>query len=173
MVAVLLSVIPPPRATEAAHESTNALVFVPVDGSPAPAATGDGVIDFRGGAELESRWTVQLQLRGLAPDATYVAVLQGRFGEPETPGAAAFTELCVVRTSPTGDGGCWWYLVGMRRVDVVQLRSDTVDGLPMAQATRGGKGPGSITSVPNDFSPPASPAASPAVASPVASPASR
>ena len=165
---VLLAAVTWLGSATAAHESTNMLVFAPVDASAVPAASGQGVIDYRGGEGEESRWTVQLRFRGLAPGSTYVAALQGYRGEPDTPEATAFTELCVVRTSASGDGGCWWYLLGMRRVDVVQLRAGSLEGAPVLQATRKGDGPGSITSVRNEFSPPeGSPAASPVLASPI------
>lgn len=160
-----------PRDAEAGHESTNELLFAPISGSETSPASGHGVIDYRGGSGPESRWTLQLQFVGLAPESTYVVVLQGRYGEPDTPEAEVFTQLCVVQTSTAGDGGCWWYLLGIRRVAVVQLRLGTVDGPPVVQATRDDGGPGSITSVPNAFSPPpGSPVASPIGASPVASP---
>lgn len=166
-LAVLFAVAAWPGSTLAAHESTNTLIFEAVDGS---SASGDGLIEYRGGGVLDSRWTVQLRFRGLQPNATYVAVIKGRFGATDTPGAETYSELCTIQTSPAGEGGCWWYLVQMQHVDIVQLRVATVDGSPIVQATRREDGPGSITSVPNAFSPPeSSPAASP-VTTPVASP---
>ena len=170
-LALMAALAARPPDAEAGHESTNELVFEPISGSETSPASGHGVIDYRGGSGPDSRWTIQLQFVGLAPDSTYVVALQGRYGEPDTPEAEVFTQLCVVQTSPSGDGGCWWYLLGMRRIDVVQLRLGTVDGPPVVQATRKGDGPDSITSVPNEFSPPpSSPVASPIVPSPVASP---
>lgn len=171
VVAVLVGLLSGHRSAAAVHESTNTLVFAPVPGSPAPEVSGEGVIAYRGGGVQDSRWTVQLRFSGLAPATTYVAVIQGRFGATDTPEAAEFTTLCVVATSATGDGGCWWYLVQMQHVGVVQLRTGTAPGDLVAQATRGGDGPGSITSLRNDFSPPeASPAASPVTGSPVSTP---
>ena len=172
LLAALLALAWPGRPASAAHESTNTLIFEPVAGSTTPAAKGDGVIEYRGGDVLDSRWTVQLRFTGLEPGAAYVAVLQGRFGATGTPEAELFTELCTVRASAAGEGGCWWYLVQMQHVDVVQLRVGSVDGAPIVQATRKGEGPGSIVSTPNAFSPAeSSPVASPVASPPAASPA--
>ena len=155
----------------AVHESTNTLVLEAVDGSPAPSASGDGVVEYRGGGALDSRWTVQLRFRGLAAGARYVAVVQGRYGAAGQPRGDEFDELCTFRATPVGEGGCWWYLVQMQQLNVAQLRLGAVDGPPVVQATRSGDGPGSIRSAPNAFSPPeASTAASPVPATPVASP---
>ena len=170
LVALALGAILGPHGTEAGHDSTNTLAFEPIDGATHPDASGDGVIAYRGGDDLESRWTVQLQFRGLEPGVRYVAVIQGRFGATGTPEAGEFTGLCTVQASETGEGGCWWYLVQMQRVGVVQLRRDAVDGAPLLQATRDEAGPGSITSVPNAYSPLATPAVGSPVALPIASP---
>lgn len=151
------------------HESTNAVVFAPVDDSPSPGATGDGAIEFKGGAEPRSRWTVSFTFTGLQPDTTYTVVDQGRFGEDESPQATAFTPLCAFHTDAAGAGGCWDYLFGLQRANVIQLRLDDDDGPSILQATRESAGPGAITSVPNRFSPvPAATPRSLPSASPVA-----
>ncbi|CAA9568523.1 MAG: hypothetical protein AVDCRST_MAG49-3339 [uncultured Thermomicrobiales bacterium] len=145
------------RSASAAHDTTNTLVFAPVTGSPSPAATGDGVVEFRGGPEPRSRWSARFGFRGLQPDTDYAVVVQGRFGEDGSPAAEAFTPLCAFRTDPTGAGTCWWYHLGLRRLSVVQVRLGDAAGAPVLQATRAPGGPGTITSRPNPFSPPASP----------------
>jgi len=171
ILATLVSLISTSRTVVAVHDSTNMLVFEVVDGSGSPPATGEGVIEYRGGSELDSRWTVQLRFGGLAAGERYVAVVQGRYGAAGQPNGDEFNELCSFEATSTGDGGCWWYLVRMQQVNVVQLRLGAVDGPPVVQATRNGDGPGSITSFPNAYSPPeASPAASPLSTSPASSP---
>lgn len=134
------------------HESSNLVVFAPVAGTPTPAASGGGTIDFRGGAEPRSRWTLSLRLAGLAPMTAYTVVVQGRFGADNTPEAAAFSPVCTFRTDGGGEGRCWNYFLGLRRAGVVQVREGDVGGRIVAQASRAG-GPGSITSQPNRFSP--------------------
>jgi len=157
------------RPAGAVHESTNTLVFAPVPGSPAPTATGTGVVDFRGEPEPESKWVATFRFAGLAPATAYAVAVQGRFGADGSAEADAFTEVCAFRTGDDGAGGCWYYVRAMRRLGAAQLRLDGADGPPVLQATRAPGGPGSITSQPNRFSP--SPVASP-LASPAATPAS-
>lgn len=171
-LAALITVIAMGNSAMAVHESTNTLVFEAVRGGGSPEAAGAGVIEYRGGEVLDSRWTVQLQFRGLTPGALYVAVIQGRYGATGSPEADVFSPLCTLVASPAGEGGCWWYLVRMEHLDVVQLRIGSVDGAAVVQATRKGDGPGSIASVPNAFSPlEAAPVASPVGSpSPLASP---
>lgn len=159
------------RSAPAAHESTNALVFAPVAGSPSPGAEGDGLIDFRGGEEPRSRWSAQFRFRRLQPGTAYAVVVQGRFGEDGSPEAGAFTPLCAFRTDGAGDGGCWWYHLGLRRVNAVQVRLGDGAGAPVVQATRDPGGPGAITSLPNAFSPLATPPAG--TPEPAPSPAAR
>jgi len=142
-----------PLLASAGHESTNALVFAPVDASPSPRAAGEGKIEFHGGSEPKTRWTVTFTFTDLQPATMYMVVVRGRFGADESPEATAFTTLCRFRTDTAGAGGCWDYLVELRRVGVVQLRANGEDGAPVLQATREAGGPGSITSVPNRFSP--------------------
>lgn len=134
------------------HESSNLIVFAPVSGTPNSTASGGGTIDFRGGAEPRSRWTLSLRLAGLAPTTAYTVVVQGRFGADNTPEAAAFSPVCTFRTDGGGEGRCWNYLLGLRHLGVVQLREGDERGRVVAQASRAG-GPGAITSQPNRFSP--------------------
>lgn len=169
-----LLVIGPARLALAEHESTNVLVFAPTAGSASPLVAGDGVIAYKGGAEPASRWTITLRLTGLEPDQTYAVVVRGRTGDDGSAEAAAFSPLCRLRTSDAGDGGCWDYAQGMRRLGVVQVRVGDERGAPVLQATRAPGGPGAITSLPNEHSPspPASPfqvsGASPTGATPAA-----
>lgn len=151
--------IPFVRTARAAHESTNILDFAPVAWS-APLATGDGVIDFRGGTDQATRWTARFHFSGLAPNARYVVVVKGRYGEDGSPEAEAFSPLCDFKTDASGTGNCWWYHLGLQRIGVVQLRSDGEAGPVILQATRNPTGPGSIASTPNAFSP--SPSVTPA-----------
>lgn len=143
----------------AEHESTNVLVFAPTAGSASPLAAGDGVIEYKGGAEPASRWTITLRLTGLDPGRTYAVVVRGRAGDDGSAEAAAFSSLCRFRASDAGEAGCWDYVQGFRRLGLVQIRLDDEQGQPVLQATRGPAGPGAITSLPNAQSP--SPAATP------------
>lgn len=147
------------------HESSNRLEFAPVAASPF-AAAGEGTIEFHGGAEPVSRWTVAFQFEGLAPETDYTVFVQGRFGEDGSPEATAFTPLCAFRADAVGAGGCWNYLFGLRRANVLQLRA-TGEMEAVLQATRDPAGPGAITRAPNRFSPPAATPSAPPMASPV------
>lgn len=143
----------------AVHEGTNALAFAPVPGSPSPSAEGTGTVEFYGGTEPTTRWTATARFSGLRADTPYVVVLQGRAGADGSAEAAAFTPVCAFRSDGAGDGGCWEYVLGLRRLAVAQLRLGDEAGQPVLQATRGTGGPGSIVSVPNLHAP--SPVASP------------
>ncbi len=145
----LLLALSSPLSSLADHESDNELSFEPVADSPSPAGSGAGTIEFRGGAEPDSRWTITFQFTGLLPESTYVMVVQGRAGEDESPEATAFSPICTFRAGDNGDGGCWHYLIGLRRLGIVQVRLDAVDGPVVLQATRKDGGPGSMTSTTN------------------------
>lgn len=166
LIAAMLLTAGSQLLTLASHESTNILGFAPIAGSPVPAASGSGYITFHGVEEPRSRWTVSFEFAGLAPGTAYVVVNQGRFGEDGEPAATAFTALCSFQTDDLGSGGCWNYLLGLRRANVIQLRAQNEDGDAVLQASRAPEGPGVITSVPNVFSP--APTASP-IATPPAS----
>lgn len=156
------------RNARSAHESTNILDFAPVADSSAPLATGDGVIDFRGGTDENTRWTARFHFLALEPNARYVVVVKGRYGEDDSPEAEAFSPLCEFETDASGTGNCWWYHLGLQRIGVVQLRDGNQAGPVILQATRKPGGPGTIVSTPNAFSP--SPSATPAT--PVGTPPS-
>jgi hypothetical protein len=139
--------------TVADHESTNLLTFAPVSGSSTPAASGSGTIEYHGGREPVSRWTSTFEFSGLAPGTAYVVVVQGRTGEDGSAAATAFSPICTVQSDAAGDGTCWDYEFGMRRIGVVQLRQGDGDGPVVLQATRAPDGPGEIRSLPNALSP--------------------
>lgn len=155
---------------DAAHESTNALTFARVNGAPA-GASGEGLIEYQGGEDEASRWTTTFSFTGLQPDTHYDVVVQGRFGEDDSPAARTFTPLCSFETSSTGDGVCWRYIRQLRRLGFVELRQGGADDSTVLAATRG-EGHGTIGSTPNASSPPPSspvPATPPGPATPVAS----
>lgn len=162
------------RAGSAVHEGTSALVFEPVAASVSAGAAGSGLVTFNGGTEPTTRWTATFRFTGLEADTQYAVVVQGRFGADGSAEAEAFTPICAFRADGTGAGGCWDYELGMRRLNVVQLRRGDEAGRSVVQATRGEDGPGSITSVPNRYSPTATEVVGSrqptAAASPVASP---
>lgn len=166
VVLTFVLVIPLAHQARAVHESTNVLRFAPVADSAIPLASGDGVIDYRGGPEESSRWTARFHFSGLEATARYVVVVEGRFGEDDSPEAEAFSPLCDFETDGSGKGNCWWYHLELQRIGVVQLRAGDEAGPVILQATRKPGGPGAITSTPNAFSPP--PPGTPA--SPIATP---
>ncbi|MGI8482968.1 MAG: hypothetical protein ACR2OU_01740 [Thermomicrobiales bacterium] len=139
--------------SRAEHESTTHLTFERVQDSPSLGGEGTGVIDFRGGKEPTSRWTAMFRFTQLQPATHYVVVVQGRFGDDGTAEAKAFSSICAFNTEAKGAGGCWYYLVGMRRLGVVQVRIGDAEGLIVLQATGASSGPGSMRRTPNDFPP--------------------
>ncbi len=145
----LLVALASPFTSFADHESDNELTFEPVPDSPSPAGSGTGTIEFRGGAEPDSRWTITFQFAGLQPESKYVTLVKGRTGEDDSPEASAFSPICTFRTDGNGEGGCWYYLIGLRRLGIVQVRLDGEDGPVVLQATRKEGGPGSMTSTTN------------------------
>ncbi len=150
-----------------------------MEDSPSPDGAGEGMIDYHGGGEPDTLWTATFQFTNLEPEQAYAVVVQGRFGEDGTDAAMAFTPICDFETDASGDGGCWYYFVGLRRLAVMELRVGDADGKAVLRATVSEDGPGSLSRMANDFSPTAtalaaqaqsaSPAATPN-ASPVASP---
>ncbi|MDQ3043900.1 MAG: hypothetical protein M3R06_01935 [Chloroflexota bacterium] len=148
-------------ATLADHESSNSLSFAPVEESAAPEGSGTGLVDYRGGREPKTRWTVQFSFDGLQANQPYSVVILGRFGDDGTPAATTFAEVCAFTTDSAGKGGCWYYPVSIRRLSVVQLRASDATGTPVLQATREEGGPGAIVSQPNRFSPAATPGSAP------------
>ncbi len=164
VLGILTAIVRPGLAV---HESTNTLVFEPVQGEGAASASGTGTVDFRGGGLEDSRWTATFRFEGLDPGAAYVVAVQGRFDAEGTPGAVEFSPICAFTTDPAGEGGCWYYFVVLINLAVVQVQAGELRGPVALQATRK-DGPGSIVGEANRFSPaqPATP-----VATPTASPA--
>ncbi len=124
------------------------------------------------------------QFTGLEPEQAYAVMVQGRYGEDGTDAATAFTPICDFTTDASGDGGCWYYFVGLVRLAVMEVRIGDADGEVVLRATASDDGPGSLSRMANEFSPTAtalaaqaqsaSPAATPGaipVASPGATPA--
>ncbi len=157
-----------PGSSYAVHEGDTILTFEPVAGSPSPAGSGDGKIEFRGGAEPVSRWTATFRFAGLQPGAAYVVRVQGQFGEDGSPEAAAFTTICGFGADADGDGGCWYYLVGLRRLATIQVQIDDGSEAVALQSTRA-DGPGSMTGMTNSYSFPLTVAPSSPIGSPVPS----
>jgi len=138
-------------SVHAAHESTNRLVFAPLASLAGSAAAGTGIVDYRGGSATESRWTATFQFDELDPMETYVVAVQGRYGDDGSPEAMEYTSICSFTTDASGSGGCWYYLVVLKHLSIVQLRIGTVAGEAVLQATRTDE-PGAITSEPNRYS---------------------
>lgn len=155
ILAVVAVAVAAPTATLAApdHQGTNRLVFAPIVDSPSPRASGAGVVEFGGGVEPRSKWSSAFRFAGLKPNTAYTVVVQGRRGFDGSEEAEAFSGLCSFRTDAAGAGGCWWYFRGLQRLDVAQLRLGDATGTPVAQATSDEPGPGSISRVPNRYSP--------------------
>ena len=66
--------------------------------------------------------------------------------------ADSFTPLCSFQTDAAGQGGCFWYFRGLARLNLVQLRAGDENGTQVLGASRP-RGPGSIETEPNRFSP--------------------
>lgn len=133
------------------HESLTRMTFAPVADSADPAASGEGMVEFHGGEEPDSRWTATFQYFGLRPEITYAVVVQGRFGEDDSEEAAAFTPICEFISGDDGSGGCWFYFVGLKRLGVVQLRVDGLQGAAVLQASKK-DGPGDMDRAANAYS---------------------
>lgn len=130
----------------AAHESNNALSFAPAAGSPAPDASGTGVINYVKGISEEepnTAWTSSFRFQGLEPDTTYTVVVRGRFAD-----ATAFSAICSFTTNAGDGGSCSEQFIGLQRLAIAQLRLGDQSGTPVLQATRQAvvAGPGEIAS---------------------------
>lgn len=134
------------------HLGKNRLKFAAVAPFLLPDATGSGIIEYKGGKEPSSQWRASFQFSGLVPGASYAVVIRGRFGAPGTPEANAFTPLCSFAADNAGQGGCFWYFRGLARLSLVQLRAGDENGIEVLEARRA-RGPGSIETQPNRFSP--------------------
>ncbi|HEU0116638.1 MAG TPA: hypothetical protein VFQ80_18240, partial [Thermomicrobiales bacterium] len=144
----------PAMAQDAAigYFGDNALVFAPVGVLSPPEATGKGLIAYQGGDEPKSQWRATFRVTNLAANTTYTVAVKGRFGDPGSDDASAFTALCSFETDDVGKGNCFWYFRGLARLNVVQLRAGDENGRRVLQASRDGD-PGSITTDPNRYSP--------------------
>src|SRR3954471_15857996 len=81
-------------AEEIGHHGTNQLVFAPVSQGSASAAKGQGIVEYRGGAEPDSRWRGSFRFKGLKPNRTYTVVVRGRFGADDSGEAGELSPLC-------------------------------------------------------------------------------
>ncbi|CAN5720808.1 hypothetical protein BH23CHL3_BH23CHL3_06390 [soil metagenome] len=171
LLLVVAVVLAWPGTGLADHESTNDLTFAPVEDSPSPDGAGHGIIDYHGGGEPDTLWTATFQFTDLEPEQAYAVMVQGRFGLDGTDAATAFTPICEFTTDASGDGGCWYYFVGLRRLAVMEVRIGDADGEVVLRATVNDDGPGSLSRMANEFSPTATAlAAQSASASPAATP---
>jgi hypothetical protein len=130
----------------------NRLEFAALNNGPDSAATGTGIVDYKGGQEPDSRWRATFRFSGLTPGTDYTVVIRGRTGEQDSAAASEFTPLCSFTAERDGAGNCFWYFQGLARLNVVQLREGDADGQRVLQASRTGD-TGSIITDPNRFSP--------------------
>jgi hypothetical protein len=139
-------------AEEIGHYGTNRLVFAPVGQDSASAAKGQGIVEYRGGAEPDSRWRGSFRFKGLKPNRTYTVVVRGRFGADNSGQAGEFSPLCSFDVKDNGNGSCFWYFSGLERLDVVQLRMGDENGEQVMQASRD-HSLGLLETAPNRYSP--------------------
>ena len=142
----------PAAAQSIGHFGKNRLEFAPVAPFSLPDATGTGIVDYEGGKEPSSQWRASFRFTGLEARASYMVVIEGRFGAQGAPEEDDLTPLCSFTTDAAGEGGCFWYFRGLARLNLVQLRADNENGSRVLEASRTG-GPGSIETDPNRFSP--------------------
>ncbi len=140
------------QAQDIGHFGKNRLMFSAVEPLLLPDATGTGIVDYKGGKEPLSQWRASFRFSGLEARARYTVVIMGRFGVAGSSEARSFTPLCSFRTDDVGQGGCFWYFRGLARLNLVQLRTGGENGTPVLGARRP-RGPGSIETEPNRFSP--------------------
>jgi hypothetical protein len=154
LIAMLLSGISPAtaQAQDLGHFGRNRLRFSAVEPFLLPDATGTGIVDYKGGREPSSQWRASFRFTGLKAGASYTVVIRGRFGAAGSRAADSFTPLCSFKTDDVGQGGCFWYFRGLARLNLVQLRAGGDNGTPVLGARRP-RGPGSIGTEPNRFSP--------------------
>ena len=139
-------------AEEIGHYGTNRLMFAPVGQGTASDAKGQGTVEYRGGAEPDSRWRGSFRFKGLKPNRTYTVVVLGRFGADDSDEAGEFSPLCSFDVKDNGNGSCFWYFSGLARLDVVQLRIGDENGAQVMKASRDNS-LGSIETAPNRYSP--------------------
>jgi hypothetical protein len=154
LIGMLLFGISPAAAQDQdiGHFGRNRLRFSAVEPFLLPDATGTGIVDYKGGREPSSQWRASFRFTGLKAGASYTVVIRGRFGAAGSRGADSFTPLCSFRTDDVGQGGCFWYFRGLARLNFVQLRAGGENGTLVLGARRP-RGPGSIATEPNRFSP--------------------
>jgi hypothetical protein len=140
------------QAQDIGHFGKNRLKFSAVEPFLLPDATGTGIVDYKGGREPSSQWRASFRFTGLEAGARYTVVIRGRFGAAGSLEADSFTPLCSFQTDDVGQGGCFWYFRGLSRLNLVQLRTGGENGTPVLGARRP-RGPGSIETEPNRFSP--------------------
>jgi hypothetical protein len=151
-VAVLAFGASPAAAQNIGYFGKNRLEFSSVAPFLLPDATGSGIVDYKGGNEPTSQWRASFRFSGLEPSASYTVVIRGRYGARGSPAASAFTPLCSFQTDAQGQGGCFWYFRGLARLTLVQLRAGDENGTQVLEANQS-RGPGSIVTEPNRFSP--------------------
>ena len=152
LVALLAVSVLPAAAQSIEHFGKNRLRFATVEPFSLPDATGTGIVDYKGGREPSSQWRASFGFTGLEPGDSYTVVIRGRFGASGSLAANAFTPLCSFEADDEGQGGCFWYFRGLARLNLVQLRSEDENGTQVLEARRA-RGPGSIVTEPNRFSP--------------------
>ena len=143
---------PAAQAQDIGHFGKNRLRFAAVEPFVLPDATGTGIVDYKGGREPASQWRASFRFAGLETGASYTVVIKGRFGAAGSDEAESFTPLCSFAADDTGPGGCFWYFRGLARLTLVQLRGGDENGPRVLEANRS-RGPGSIETEPNRFSP--------------------
>jgi hypothetical protein len=151
-VAVLAFGASPAAAQNIGYFGKNRLEFSSVAPFLLPDATGSGIVDYKGGNEPTSQWRASFRFSGLEPGASYTVVIRGRYGARGSAAADAFTPLCSFQADAQGQGGCFWYFRGLARLNFVQLQTGGENGTPVLGARRP-RGPGSIETEPNRFSP--------------------
>ncbi len=143
------------RASAAEHYGTNSVAFEALKRPLPSGAKGRGEVEYDGGEEPKSRWSSSFRFSGMSPNTGYKVVVRGRFGEAGSTEATEYSELCSFTSESDGSGSCFAYFRGLQRLDVVQVRQ-TDDDRRVMQATRSSSGLGSITTVPNRYTPPES-----------------
>jgi hypothetical protein len=151
-VAVLAFGASPAAAQNIGYFGKNRLEFSSVAPFLLPNATGSGIVDYKGGNEPVSQWRASFRFSGREPSASYTVVIRGRYGARGSLAANAFTPLCSFQADAQGQGGCFWYFRGLARLNFVQLQTGGENGTPVLGARRP-RGPGSIETEPNRFSP--------------------
>src|SRR5215212_4409416 len=152
LVAVLAFGASPAAAQNIGYFGKNRLRFSSVAPFVLPDATGSGIVDYKGGKEPTSQWRASFRFTGLEPGTSYTVVIRGRYGARGSPAGNAFTPLCSFQADAQGRGGCFWYFRGLAQLTLVQLRAGDENGTQVLEANRS-RGPGSIVTEPNRFSP--------------------